>query len=146
MLIFIQIASGVALIIFGIRFLRKGLDRLFGGRLVIWLSRMTEQRWKAFFSGIVVGTLVPSSTALSLITLQMLNASRMAAAPMLAVLLGTNVGITVTVQLLAFHIQDYAGVFILVGVIGFQFLRREVLRGGWDNASWLSGLSFWPWD
>lgn len=129
MLTFIQIASGVALIIFGIRFLRKGLDRLFGGRLVLWLSHMTKRRWKAFFSGMVVGTLVPSSTALSLITLQMLNTSRMTAAPMLAVLLGTNVGITVTVQLLAFQIQDYAGLFILLGVVGFQFLRREVLRG-----------------
>jgi len=129
MLIFIQIAGGVALTIFGIRFLRKGLDRLFGGRLVTWLSRMTERRWRAFSSGIVVGTLVPSSTALSLITLQMLNTSRMTAAPMLAVLLGANVGITVTVQLLAFHIQDYAGLFVLIGVIGFQFLNREVFRG-----------------
>lgn len=129
MLIFIQIAGGVALIIFGIRFLRKGLDRLFGGRLVTWLSRMTELRWKAFSSGIVIGTLVPSSTALSLITLQMLNTSRVTAAPMLAVLLGANVGITVTVQLLAFHVLDYAGLFILLGVIGFQFLNRERLRG-----------------
>jgi phosphate:Na+ symporter len=129
MMVFFQIAGGVALTIFGIRFLRKGLDRLFGGKLVAWLSRMTERRWRAFSSGIVVGTLVPSSTALSLITLQMLNTSRLTAKPMLAVLLGANVGITVTIQLLAFHIQDYAGFFVLIGVIGFQFLNREVLRG-----------------
>lgn len=129
MMVFFQIAGGIALTIFGVRFLRKGLDRLFGGRLVAWLSSMTQRRWKAFSSGIVVGTLAPSSTALSLITLQMLNAGQLTAERMLAVLLGANVGITVTVQLLAFHIQDYAGLFILLGVVGFQFLNREVLRG-----------------
>jgi phosphate:Na+ symporter len=129
MMVFFQIAGGIALTIFGVRFLRKGLDRLFGGRLVAWLSSMTQQRWKAFASGTVVGTLAPSSTALSLITLQMLSAGQLTAERMLAVLLGANVGITVTVQLLAFHIQDFAGLFILLGVLGFQFLNREVLRG-----------------
>ena len=128
-MVFMEIAGGVALALFGIRFLRKGLDRLFGGKLVDWLSKMTQHRVRAFGSGIAVGTLAPSSTALSLLTLQMLNTGQLSAERMLAVMLGANVGITVTVQLLAFHIQDYAGLFILVGVIGFQFLNREYLRG-----------------
>jgi len=128
-MVFIEIAGGVALALFGIRFLRKGLDRLFGGKLVDWLSKMTQHRLRAFGSGIAVGTLAPSSTALSLLTLQMLNTGQLSAERMLAVMLGANVGITVTVQLLAFHIQDYAGLFILVGVVGFQFLQREFLRG-----------------
>ncbi|MGH8048250.1 MAG: Na/Pi cotransporter family protein [Chthoniobacterales bacterium] len=125
----LQIAGGIALILFGIRFLRKGLDRLFGGRLVAWISRMTERRWKAFGAGIVVGTLAPSSTALSLITLQMVNTGQLTTQRMLAVLLGANVGMTVMVQLLAFHAQDLAAFFIVAGVIGFQFLHREKLRG-----------------
>jgi phosphate:Na+ symporter len=125
----LQIAGGVALILFGIRFLRKGLDRLFGGRLVAWISRMTERRWKAFCAGIVVGTLAPSSTALSLITLQMMNTGQLTTQRMLAVLLGANVGMTVMVQLLAFHAQDLAALFIVLGVLGFQFLSRERFRG-----------------
>jgi phosphate:Na+ symporter len=129
MTIELQIAGGIALILFGIRFLRKGLDRLFGGRLVAWISRMTERRWKAFGAGIVVGTLAPSSTALSLITLQMMNTGQLTTQRMLAVLLGANVGMTVMVQLLAFHVQAFAAVFIVAGVIGFQFLHREKLRG-----------------
>lgn len=126
---FLDLTGGIALTIFGVRFLRKGLDRLFGGRLVSWLSHMTQHRWKAFGAGAVAGTLAPSSTAISLITLQMLNAGQLTSERMLAVLLGANVGITVTVQFLAFRIQDYAGLFLLLGVIGFQFLNREVLRG-----------------
>lgn len=129
MTLFFQITGGIALTIFGVRFLRKGLDRLFGGRLIAWLSGLTERRWRAFGSGLAVGTLAPSSTAVSLISLQMLNAGQLTAERMLAVMLGANVGITVTVQLLAFHVQDYAGVFLLLGVLGFQFLHRETFRG-----------------
>ncbi len=125
----LEIAGGVALILFGIRFLRKGLDRLFGGRLVAWIARMTERRWRAFGAGIVVGTLAPSSTALSLITMQMMNTGQLTTQRMLAVLLGANVGMTVMVQLLAFHAQDFAAAFIVLGVLGFQFLNRELLRG-----------------
>lgn len=125
----LEIAGGVALILFGIRFLRKGLDRLFGGRLIAWISRMTERRLRAFGAGIVVGTLAPSSTALSLITLQMMRTGQLPAQRMMAVLLGANVGMTVMVQLLAFHVQDFAALLLVAGVIGFQFLRREALRG-----------------
>lgn len=125
----LEVAGGVALILFGIRFLRKGLDRLFGGRLVAWIARMTERRWRAFGAGIVVGTLAPSSTALSLITMQMMNTGQLTTQRMLAVLLGANVGMTMMVQLLAFHAQNLAALFIVLGVIGFQFLNREMLRG-----------------
>ncbi len=85
----------------------------------------------------------PSSTALSLITLQMLNTGQLTAERMLAVLLGANVGITVTVQLLALHIQDFAGLFILLGVIGFQFFNREEpFAGGGRSACFPPGLHF----
>jgi len=97
----ISILGGVALVIFGVRFLRKGLDRLFGPHLVAWLQRMTTTRGKAFFAGIVTGTCSPSSTALSVVAVNMMTTGNLTAERMLAVLLGSGVGLTVTVQLLA---------------------------------------------
>lgn len=125
----IQILGGIGLIFFGVRFLRKGLDRLFGGKLMIWLSHATSGRFKALMTGVAIGTVAPSSTGASLMTVQMLTSGKMSAASMLAVLLGTNIGITVAVQLLAFRVQDYAGLMIFLGIAGFQFLRRDQLRG-----------------
>lgn len=125
----IEILGGVGLTIFGVRFLRKGLDRLFGGKLIGWLSRMTGNPLHAFAGGVVAGTVAPSSAGLSLTAAQMLGSGKLNAEGMLAMLLGANVGLTVTVQLLAFHLQDYAGLMILAGVIGFQFLTRELFRG-----------------
>jgi phosphate:Na+ symporter len=111
------------------RYVRKGLDRLFGSQLVDWLQQMTNNRYKAFFAGIVAGTIAPSSSAIAMLSVQMLNQTALSAGRMLAVVLGANVGITVSVQLLAFRLQDYAGVFLLVGGIGFLFLKRAIFRG-----------------
>ncbi len=125
----LSILGGVGLIFFGVRFLRKGLDRLFGGHLMRWLSNATDHPLKALITGLGIGTVAPSSTGASIMTVQMLDSGQMNPANMLAVLLGTNIGITVAVQLLAFRLQDYAGLMIFGGMLAFQFLRRELLRG-----------------
>jgi phosphate:Na+ symporter len=119
--LFLNIANGVILVLLGMRYVRKGLDRLFGSQLIDWLQQMTNNRYKAFFAGMVAGAIAPSSSAIAMLSVQMLNQSFLTAGRMLAVVLGANVGTTVSVQLLAFRLQDYSGVFILTGGIGFLF-------------------------
>ncbi|MEX0774017.1 MAG: Na/Pi cotransporter family protein [Balneolales bacterium] len=125
----LNIFGGVALILFGVRFLGKGLDRLFGHNLIHWLHRMTQHRLKAFGAGMAVSLVAPSSTTLTLITLKMLHTGHLTAQRMLAVFLGTNVGVTITVQLLAFRVYEYFPLFLITGLIGFQFLERNLFRG-----------------
>jgi phosphate:Na+ symporter len=127
--LFLNIATGVILVLLGMRYVRKGLDRLFGNQLVDWLQQMTNNRYKAFFGGMVAGAIAPSSSAIAMLSVQMLNQTALTAGRMLAVVLGANVGITVSVQLLAFRLQDYSGVFLLTGGIGFLFLKRAIFRG-----------------
>ena len=126
---FLNIATGVIFVLLGMRYVRKGLDRLLGNRLVDWLQQTTRNRYQAFFAGVVAGSVAPSSSAIAMLSVQMLNETRLTAERMLAVVLGANVGITVSVQLLAFRLQDYAGVFLLAGGIGFLFLQRSIFRG-----------------
>ncbi len=66
---------------------------------------------------------------MALITLDLLRAGRVPADRLLAVMLGANVGITVMVQLLSLDIYSYAAIFLVAGLIGFQFLRRPIFRG-----------------
>jgi phosphate:Na+ symporter len=125
----LNIATGVILVLLGMRYIRKGLDRLFGSQLVDWLQQMTNNRYKAFFGGMVAGAIAPSSSGMAMLSVQMLNQTALTAGRMLAVVLGENVGITVSAQLLAFRLQDYSGVFLLAGGIGFLFLNRALFRG-----------------
>jgi phosphate:Na+ symporter len=127
--LFLNIATGVILVLLGMRYVRKGLDRLFGSQLVDWLQQMTNNRYKAFFGGMVAGVIAPSSSAIAMLSVQMLNKTALTAGRMLAVVLGANVGITVSVQLLALRLQDYSGLFLLAGGTGFLFLKRAIFRG-----------------
>lgn len=124
-----QIAGGVALMLFGIRFLRKGLERVFGHALHAWIERMSVNRWTAAIAGLAFGSVAPSSTAQTLLTMQLLNAGKLPAERMLVFLLGANVGITVMVQLIAFRLFDYNALFLLAGVGAYMGARSEGLRG-----------------
>lgn len=125
----IRLAAGLALILFGVRFLRKGLDRLLGGRLIVWLERATGTRLRAMSAGVAAGIVAPSSTGLSLLTAQILGNGKASTEKLLAVLIGANVGMTILANIAALQVGNYAGLLLLAGVIGFQFTTPERLRG-----------------
>lgn len=128
-MVLLNIAGGIALILFGIRFLRKGLERLLGFGLHAWLKRMSQKPWRAGIAGAGFGTIAPSSTAQTLLALQLVKSGELTREGALAFLLGANAGITVTVQLIALRVFDYYSVFLVAGFIGFQFFRSETIRG-----------------
>src|ERR1700761_5498103 len=105
----LNLISAIILILLGMRYLRKGLDRLFGNQLVEWLQETAKNRYKAFLAGIVAGLISPSSSAIAVLSVQILNQSTLTAGRMLAVVLGASVGLTVIVQLITFDLQDFAG-------------------------------------
>ncbi|MEO6875306.1 MAG: Na/Pi cotransporter family protein, partial [Opitutaceae bacterium] len=138
-MIFLNIFGGVALILFGIRYLRKGLERLFGERLYGWIEHRARRPWQASLAGLAFGTVAPSSTAQTIVSLQLLRAGRLSADSVLGFLLGANLGITFTVQLIALRIFDFYAVFLLCGVICFQWFKSDVIRGVGQT---LLGLGF----
>ncbi len=128
-MLYLTILGGIGLILFGIRFLRKGLNRLFGQRLQQSLERATHHRGKAFATGVMVAGLAPSSTGIATMVVQMMNAANLPARQMLSIVLGANVGITAAVQLVSLQLSSYFAILLVPGVILFQFLKRNTLRG-----------------
>ena len=129
MLMLLKIAGGVALLLFGVRYLRKGLDRIFGARLGTWMRRVGERRGLAFLSGVVAGILAPSSTTISVLAVQTVQAGHMTPRQMLAVMLGANIGLTILVHLVALHVDEYAPILIFVGFVLFQYVSLGNARG-----------------
>jgi len=128
MVVFLHAAGGIALLLFAIRFLRKGLDRLVGERLDIWIGRVTGNAAKASMAGALIGTVVPSSTSVSFLTVALVRDGELQLHRAMALLLGAFVGITLTVHLIAFNIFHQAPILALVGVILFQGTSREKPR------------------
>ncbi len=129
MALLLIIAGGVALLLFGVRFLRKGLDRLFGMRLGHWVQRAGEKPGRAFLTGIGVSAIAPSSTTMSLLAVQAVQAGQMNARQMLAVMLGANIGLTIMVQFVALDLDQFAPILILIGVFLYQYFTRNRIRG-----------------
>lgn len=129
MITLLHIAGGVALVLYGIRTLRKGLERLFGPRLAYWLERLSSNRFRSVLTGIGLSLLSPSSTGISLLGVQLVNNRLLTFERVLAVLLGASIGLTVMLQLVSLELYEQAPIAILLGVVGFLFLRHSAVRG-----------------
>lgn len=129
MLTLLTIAGGVALILFGARFLRKGLDRLFGNRLERLMQAMSHTRLRAFVAGLLVAVVAPSSTTVSVLAVQTVREGSLPPRRVLPIMLGADIGLTLLVILIALRLDTLAPVLVLIGVGLFQFTQPAVSRG-----------------
>ena len=113
----------------GIRCLRRGSERLCGARLRQLLHAATQNRWRALVAGFGISILTPSSTAVALMAVEAITGGFMTFQQVLALMLGANIGFTLTVQLLAFKFYIYNAVFLLAGIPPYVFSKRLQLRG-----------------
>src|SRR6266404_634670 len=115
--------------LFGIRSLRKGTDRVFGSRFRKLVHTATQGRVRAMLAGFVISILAPSSTAMALMSVEAVSAGYATLQQILALMLGANVGFTITVQLLAFKFYTCYAVFIAIGVPLYLFGKRQQVLG-----------------
>ncbi|WP_018860510.1 Na/Pi cotransporter family protein [Thioalkalivibrio sp. ALJ3] len=125
----INLVAGVLLILFGLRFLRKGFARAMGGDLIDWLQGFTRTRPRAWVGGVTGGVVMPSSTAAAMLSVQMTRRGNVAWENVLAVLLGAQLGTTALIQVLSFDLQAFAGLFVAVGAILFLYVEAPRPRG-----------------
>ncbi|MEO0588597.1 MAG: Na/Pi symporter, partial [Planctomycetota bacterium] len=126
---FLTIGGGIALILFAVRFLRKGLDRLMGPQIAQWMQRLARTRVRGFFTGIGLAVIAPSSTSMSALVVSAVKARQLDAKQTLPILLGANIGLTAMVLLIAFRLESVAPILILIGVLMFQFMKDNRARG-----------------
>ncbi len=121
-ILIIKILGGFALFLFGLKYSANGLKRYAGERLKHFLWEYTSSPCKAYLSGMGLTFLLQSSTALSVMLVSLANAGLISFTQNIAVLLGASLGTTLTVQILAFNIYDYA---LLVVLGGFMLMNLK---------------------
>jgi phosphate:Na+ symporter len=120
----LSLFGGLALLLYGLRLTGEGLQRAAGGRLRHLLTSMTRTRLTAVGSGALVTALIQSSSATTLMLIGFVSAGLVSFRQSLGVILGADVGTTLTVQLLAFRIQEIALLLVAVGFAVTFFARR----------------------
>ncbi len=113
---FLSLIGGIALLLYGMRIAGEGLQQVAGTRLRRVLGTMTGNRLKGAGLGAGVTVLMQSSSATAVLLLGLVGAGLLSLRQTLGVLLGADLGTTVTVQLISFNIVDWAPLMIAIGV------------------------------
>jgi len=125
---FLQILGGLALFLFGIRMLSSGMEKLAGDQIQVWLDRVTSGRLKSALFGAVATTLIQSSGLLMVTMIGLINANLMTVEQAIGVMLGQEIGTTLTAQVVAFDIGDLRLIFVILGYILLEFFPHRDWR------------------
>ncbi|MBR0508303.1 MAG: Na/Pi cotransporter family protein [Clostridia bacterium] len=119
------IIGGIAVFLFGIKIMGNGIERLAGAKLKSILEKLTTNRFLGLLVGTVITGIIQSSNAVSVMTVGFVNAGLMPLDNAVGVIMGANVGTTITGQLIAFNIDAYAPIIAFVGVMAMTFLKKR---------------------
>ncbi len=127
-MVFISLASGILLLLYGIKLLNDGLQGAAGPKIRSLLRSLTSNRLTAVGAGAFITGLIQSSSATSVMLVGFVSAGLMSFRQTLAVILGADIGATLTVQLIAFHGYDYSLLFIGAGLSFITFSKRVFIK------------------
>ena len=126
--VLLDLLGGVSLLLWGLHMVQSGILRAFGPRIKDWLGRLLKRRLNALAAGIGVTLFLQSSTATALMLSSFSANGFVELAPAIAVMLGANIGSTLTVQLLSFDSSFAAPLLLFAGVIAFKRGQRTITR------------------
>lgn len=129
MVSFLQVLGGLSLFLFGVRMLSSGMEKIAGDKIQEWLERMTARRLKAALFGSGVTAVMQSSSLMMATMIGLINTNLMTLEQAIGMMMGDEIGTTLTAQIVAFEVDSLAYLFIALGFIFIEFLPR----GKWQD-------------
>ena len=111
----INLLGGLGLFLYGMKLMGDGLENAAGDSLKGILEKVTTNRLMGVLVGAVVTAIIQSSSATTVMVVGFVNAGLMNLSQALGVIMGANIGTTITAQLVAFKLDDIAPLFVFVG-------------------------------
>lgn len=120
----IEVIGGLALFIFGISRLSNSLQKVTSNKLKTVVNTLTKRSWSTVLVGLFTTMLIQSSSATSVMTVGFVNAGLMTLRQAIGVIMGANIGTTVTAQIVSFKIDILAFPLITIGFL-MHFLSKR---------------------
>lgn len=128
--VFVALAAGLLLFFAGLRVMTGSLKMLAGAGRPVALARWSGNRFSAFMYGVLFTSLTQSSSLTTVLVVGAVDAGLLPFRPALAMIIGANVGTTVTGQLLAVGLPDLGGQLTLAGIALFTCLPGRARLAG----------------
>ena len=126
--IFTGIFGGLGLFLYGMNLMSDGLEKIAGDKLKGILEKITSNRIMGVFVGTVVTAIIQSSSATTVMVVSFVNAGLMSLTQATGVILGSNIGTTITAQMVSFKLEVVAPIFIGVGVIVAMLAKKKKIK------------------
>ena len=123
--IIFTLLGGLAVFIYGMNLMSDGLQKVAGEKMKNILALLTRNPVLGIMAGAVTTAVLQSSSATTVMIIGFVSAGLMELPQAISVILGANIGTTVTAQLIAFKIGDYAWIFVFSGFILFFFIKNR---------------------
>lgn len=120
--------GGLGLFLFGMELMSDGLEKAAGVRMRGILEFFTKNRFIGMLVGILFTAVVQSSSATTVMVVSFVNSGLMNLFQASGVILGANIGTTVTGQLIAFNLSDIAPLFVMIGVVMYLFCKKTNIK------------------
>lgn len=123
-----MVLGGFGLFMFGIKFVGDGLKSLAGDKLRDYINKYTSKTWMALIIGIVITVLIQSSSATTAITIGLVRAGLMKLEQAAGVVIGANIGTTITAFLIGLKIERFSLYFVFLGGTIISFANKKQSR------------------
>lgn len=117
--------GAIMLILYGMRLAGEGLQKTAGARLRSFLLSTTQNRFKGVGVGALITAMLQSSSATTVMLVGFVGSGLLGLKETIGVILGADIGTTLTVQIIAFKVYDYAFGLIGLGILGVILGKRE---------------------
>ena len=119
--------GGLGMFLYGMKMMSDGLEMVAGDRMRHTLEILTTNRFAGVGVGAAVTSVIQSSSATTVMVVGFVNAGLMTLAQATGVIMGANIGTTITAQLIAFKLSDIAPLILFVGMFMTIFMKKRLL-------------------
>lgn len=127
-LLFTGLFGGMGMFLYGMEMMSDGMKVTAGNSMRTILEKLTSNKYLAVLVGAFVTMVIQSSSATTVMLVSFVNSGLLAFSQALGVILGSNIGSTVTAQIVAFKVTDYALLLIATGSIMSLFSKKETIK------------------
>lgn len=126
--IFTGIFGGLGLFLYGMKLMSDGLENTAGERLKGILEKITSNKIMGVLVGTIITAIIQSSSATTVMVVSFVNAGLMSLVQATGVILGSNIGTTITAQIVSFNLEVVAPIFIGIGAILMLSSKKKKIK------------------
>ncbi len=138
-----EFIGGLGIFLLGIKYMGEGLQKSAGDRLRTILDKFTSNPFMGVLAGMIVTVLIQSSSGTTVLTVGLVNAGFMTLRQSIGVIMGANIGTTITAFIIGFDIGAYALPILGIGAFLLFFFKEKRITNIGLTIFGFGALFFW---